>query len=265
MLFDRTQFNLDIPAIARFAFLNTADQGPKLACVHYAVQELENDVFYNSPSRADVYDRLHAATEESRRRLAAFFHAPVAQTAFVRGIADGLNLLLPHFALGPGDEVVTTDQENPAVLLPLLEGAREEALAARENVVLSESFARKVFGTFDPLGQTLRLVRRRGRQEVLDVRQVHRGPPLSAELVAFVDQDLQDPGAEPRRVPQAAAACIGGADGLLHGVLRIFVLAEDGLGGAEHGLLIPDHLIAECFLVQRKICHGGTERSFGFV
>ena len=39
----------------------------------------------------------------------------------------------------------------------LLEGAREEALAARENVVLSESFARKVFGTFDPLGQTLRL------------------------------------------------------------------------------------------------------------
>lgn len=39
----------------------------------------------------------------------------------------------------------------------LLEGSREEALAARENVVLSESFARKVFGTFDPLGQTLRL------------------------------------------------------------------------------------------------------------
>ena len=39
----------------------------------------------------------------------------------------------------------------------LLEGSREEVLAARENVVLSESFARKVFGTFNPLGQTLRL------------------------------------------------------------------------------------------------------------
>ena len=39
----------------------------------------------------------------------------------------------------------------------LLEGSREEALAARENVVLSESFARKVFGTFNPLGQTLRV------------------------------------------------------------------------------------------------------------
>ena len=39
----------------------------------------------------------------------------------------------------------------------LLKGSREEALAARENVVLSESFARKVFGTFNPLGQTLRI------------------------------------------------------------------------------------------------------------
>ncbi len=39
----------------------------------------------------------------------------------------------------------------------LLEGSREEALAARDNVVLSESFARKVFGTFDPMGQTIQL------------------------------------------------------------------------------------------------------------
>lgn len=131
MLFDRTKFNLDIPAISRFDFLNTADQGPKLACVHYAVQELENDVFYNSPSRADVYARLHEATERSRRSLASFFHADPGQTAFVRGIADGLNILLPHFALGPGDEVVTTDQENPAVLLPLLEGARRLGYTVR--------------------------------------------------------------------------------------------------------------------------------------
>ena len=81
MLFDRARFNLDIPAISRFDFLNTADQGPKLACMHYTVQELEDDVFYNSPSRADVYARLHAATEASRRSLASFFHASPSQTA----------------------------------------------------------------------------------------------------------------------------------------------------------------------------------------
>lgn len=38
----------------------------------------------------------------------------------------------------------------------LLEGDREQALASRDNVVLSESFARKVFGTFNPMGQVIR-------------------------------------------------------------------------------------------------------------
>lgn len=38
----------------------------------------------------------------------------------------------------------------------LLAGDRREALAARDHVVLSESFARRVFGTFSPMGQVLR-------------------------------------------------------------------------------------------------------------
>lgn len=38
----------------------------------------------------------------------------------------------------------------------LLEGDREQALASRDNVVLSESFVRKVFGSFNPMGQAIR-------------------------------------------------------------------------------------------------------------
>ena len=37
----------------------------------------------------------------------------------------------------------------------LLEGDRTQALASRENVVLSESFARKAFGTFNPMGRDI--------------------------------------------------------------------------------------------------------------
>ena len=39
----------------------------------------------------------------------------------------------------------------------LVEGDREQALAARDNVLLTESFARRVFGGFNPLGQTVRM------------------------------------------------------------------------------------------------------------
>lgn len=85
MLFDKAKFDLDIPAVARFDFMNTADQGPKPACVHHVVQELENDVFYNSPSRVDVYERLHAATEASRRTVAGFFHCSPGQGGLCPG------------------------------------------------------------------------------------------------------------------------------------------------------------------------------------
>lgn len=40
----------------------------------------------------------------------------------------------------------------------LLSGDREQAFATRSNVILSESFARKVFGSFNPLGQPLRFL-----------------------------------------------------------------------------------------------------------
>ena len=72
----------------------------------------------------------------------------------------------------------------------LLEGSREEALAARENVVLSESFARKVFGTFTPLGQTLRVDT---DERVYVVSGVLRGiaETLSMHAIRVVDGERQ--------------------------------------------------------------------------
>ncbi|MDL2271870.1 aminotransferase class V-fold PLP-dependent enzyme [Desulfovibrio sp. OttesenSCG-928-I05] len=127
----RARCELDIPALKGKIFLNTADQGPKPACVHQTMQAIENDIFLNSPSLVEVYARLHGAVEEARDSLAEFFRAKREETVFVRGIADALNLLLPGLPLGPGDEVITTDQENPAVLLPLLHGAEERGYTVR--------------------------------------------------------------------------------------------------------------------------------------
>lgn len=40
---------------------------------------------------------------------------------------------------------------------PLAAGDREQALASKDNVILSESFAARAFGTFNPLGQVIRI------------------------------------------------------------------------------------------------------------
>ena len=72
---------------------------------------------------------------------------------------------------------------------PLLEGSREEALAAREHVVLSESFARKVFGTFNPLGQTLRVDNDERTYVVSGVmRDIDRSTIPAADIVMRADR-----------------------------------------------------------------------------
>ena len=88
----------------------------------------------------------------------------------------------------------------------LLEGAREEALAARENVVLSESFARKVFGTFDPLGQTLRLDNDDRTYVVSGVmRDIERSAIPAADIVMRAERITETNAANDERMSNSGA------------------------------------------------------------
>ena len=88
----------------------------------------------------------------------------------------------------------------------LLEGAREEALAARENVVLSESFARKVFGTFNPLGQTLRLDNDDRTYVVSGVmRDIERSAIPAADIVMRAERITETNAANDERMSNSGA------------------------------------------------------------
>lgn len=88
----------------------------------------------------------------------------------------------------------------------LLEGSREEALAARENVVLSESFARKVFGTFDPLGQTLRLDNDDRAYVVSGVmRDIERSAIPAADIVMRAERITETNAANDERMSNSGA------------------------------------------------------------
>ena len=88
----------------------------------------------------------------------------------------------------------------------LLEGAREEALAARENVVLSESFARKVFGTFNPLGQTLRVDNDERAYVVSGVmRDIERSTIPAADIVMRAERITETNAANDERMSNSGA------------------------------------------------------------
>ena len=88
----------------------------------------------------------------------------------------------------------------------LLEGSREEALAARENVVLSESFARKVFGTFNPLGQTLRVDNDERVYVVSGVmRDIERSTIPAADIVMRAERITETNAANDERMSNSGA------------------------------------------------------------
>ena len=110
---------------------------------------------------------------------------------------------------------------------PLLEGSREEALAARENVVLSESFARKVFGTFNPLGQTLRVDNDERTYVVSGVmRDIERSTIPAADIVMRAERITETNAANDERMSNSGAGVT-------------FVLARPG---ADLQAKVPDML-----------------------
>ena len=110
---------------------------------------------------------------------------------------------------------------------PLLEGSREEALAAREHVVLSESFARKVFGTFNPLGQTLRVDNDERTYVVSAVmRDIERSTIPAADIVMRAESITETNAANDERMSNSGAGVT-------------FVLARPG---ADLQAKVPDML-----------------------
>ncbi len=88
----------------------------------------------------------------------------------------------------------------------LLEGSREEALAARDNVVLSESFARKVFGTFDPMGQTIQLDNDNHMYVVSGVmRDIERSTIPAADIIMRAERITETNAANDERMSNCGA------------------------------------------------------------
>ncbi|HIU43757.1 MAG TPA: aminotransferase class V-fold PLP-dependent enzyme [Candidatus Ventrousia excrementavium] len=63
-------------------------------------------------------DGYEPQRQRTRQKLAQLICADAANIAFTASTAEGLAILAAGYPLGPGDNVVTTDLENPAGLLP---------------------------------------------------------------------------------------------------------------------------------------------------
>ncbi len=121
----RAQF----PVLERIAYLNSGTDGPLPAAATAAArealadQERDGRVASHFEARLALQDRLRAA-------YARVANAAPEEIALTTSTSDGLGRVIAGMDLGPDDEIVTSDQEHPGLLGPLL-AARQRGVTVR--------------------------------------------------------------------------------------------------------------------------------------
>jgi selenocysteine lyase/cysteine desulfurase len=110
----RSQF----PVLERLAYLNAGTDGPApTAAVALARRELESQL---AEGRAGAhFARRFELQDELRAGYGTVLGCATEDVALMTSTSEGLGRVLAGMDLGPGDEIVTSDQEHPGLIGPL--------------------------------------------------------------------------------------------------------------------------------------------------
>jgi L-cysteine/cystine lyase len=113
--------------LERVAYLNAGTDGPVPRRGHDAAAERLRLELEAGRSGAAYFEELKGLATRLRERLAGFMNCAPGDVALTRSTTDGVSTALSAMRdLGPGDEVLTSDEEHPGLLAPL-ELARRRA------------------------------------------------------------------------------------------------------------------------------------------
>jgi selenocysteine lyase/cysteine desulfurase len=116
---DLTSFRSQFPVLDRLAYFNAGSVGPVArAAVEAADADLRLQLERGRGSRAYV-DHAQGLADRLRARVAGGLGCDPWEVALTGATTDGVNAVLAGLDLGPGDEIVTSDEEHPGLLAPL--------------------------------------------------------------------------------------------------------------------------------------------------
>jgi L-cysteine/cystine lyase len=133
---DAARLRAAFPVLERTAYLNAGTCGPVAAATELAAVEAWRFGTRDGRSGA-FYEQVRTVVDELRERYARLLGAAVDDVALTTGTSDGCGRVVAGLRLGPGDEVLTADDEHPGLQGPLLaarihRGVTVRAVAAAE-------------------------------------------------------------------------------------------------------------------------------------
>lgn len=112
------EFRKLLPAAGKYTYLNSAGCGPLALPVLNRMKEIFTYMAEEGQVNVEVHDWLKRELEIVRKDVAGFINAEPEEIFFVRCIAEGLNTINRMFDWKAGDQILISDQENPASILP---------------------------------------------------------------------------------------------------------------------------------------------------
>ena len=111
----RAQF----PVCARLAYLNAGTNGPIATAAVEAVAAQQRREAAEGRGGMPFFLAYQEQADRLRAGYAAYLHAPPEEVALTTSTTDGVSRVLLGLGLGPGDEILTSDEEHPGVYGPL--------------------------------------------------------------------------------------------------------------------------------------------------
>ena len=116
---DAAAFRSEFPVLERLAFLNAGSDGPvPRRGARAAAAQIERELVEGRAGRSH-FDALMELAGALRARMAELIACDAEDVALTHSATDGMATVLSALGLGPGDEVLTTDEEHPGLLAPL--------------------------------------------------------------------------------------------------------------------------------------------------
>ncbi|HEU4976808.1 MAG TPA: aminotransferase class V-fold PLP-dependent enzyme [Baekduia sp.] len=128
---DAARLRSAYPVLRRTAYLNAGTCGPVPEAAQRAAAEAWQDGVQEGRS-GSFYERLGTLSTQLRERYAQLVGAGEAgDVALTTGTSDGCGRVVAGLELGPGDEVLTADDEHPGLQGPLAAARRERGVTIR--------------------------------------------------------------------------------------------------------------------------------------
>ena len=119
------------PVLERVAYLNTGSVGPVPTAAADAARSEIDDALANGRGGKAHFERLIEMGDRLRAGVASLMGAAPGEIALTGATTDGVNAVVAGLDLGPGDEVLTSDEEHPGLLAPLASARERRGVTVR--------------------------------------------------------------------------------------------------------------------------------------